>query len=143
MLARLRLAQIELRAPRDDDLTVVDVMGQELLQRERARLSVHQSEHIGAERRLHGGVLEELIEHTNVPCVAPQIHDHANALAVRLVAHVGDAVNLLFARQLADLADEVGLVDLIGQLGDDNRVLAALGLLDMRLARTMCAASAV
>jgi hypothetical protein len=78
-----------------------------------------------------------------VPCVAPQIHDHANALAVRLVAHVGDAVNLLFARQLADLADEVGLVDLIGQLGDDNRVLAALGLLDMRLARTMCAASAV
>src|SRR5262249_38827908 len=62
-----------------------------------------------------------------------QINHHANALAVRLVANVGDTVDLLLAGQFGDLFDKVCLVDLIGQLGDDDADLAALGLLAMGL----------
>ena len=39
VLARLGLGQIVLRAPRDDDLAVVDVVLQEVLQRQGARLA--------------------------------------------------------------------------------------------------------
>ena len=68
-----------------------------------------------------------------MPRVAPQVDHHADALAVGLVAHVGDAVDLLVARQLGDLLDQIGLVDLVGQLGDDDADLAALGLFGVGL----------
>ncbi len=68
-----------------------------------------------------------------MPRVAPNLDHHANALAVRLITHISDAVDLLVARQFADLLDQISLVDLIGQLGDDDADAAALVLLGMGL----------
>ena len=47
-----------------------------------------------------------------------------------------DAFDDLLVRELGDLLDQPGLVDLVGDLGDDDRLLVALlVLLDRRLAR--------
>ena len=59
------------------------------------------------------------------------VHDHAHALAVALVAHVLDAVDPLLARELGDLLDQARLVDLVGDLGDDDRLAVALARLDL------------
>ena len=49
------------------------------------------------------------------------VDDDAHALAVDLVADVGDALDALVADELGDLLDEPRLVDLVGDLGDDDR----------------------
>ena len=49
----------------------------------------------------------------------------AHAGAVGLVAQVADAVDLAFLDQLGDPLEQGGLVDLVGQLGDDDLVAAA------------------
>ena len=65
---------------------------------------------------------------------ALQLDDDAQALAVRLVAQVGDPLERLVAHQLGDLLDQLRLVDLVRDLGDDDRAAVALGrLLDGRL----------
>ena len=46
--------------------------------------------------------------------------DHAHAGAVRLVAQVGDAVDLAVLDHLGDALEQGGLVDLVRQLGDDD-----------------------
>ena len=55
---------------------------------------------------------------------------HAHAVAVALVAQVGDALDGLLAHQLGDALDHAGLVDLVGHLGDDDRLAVLADLLD-------------
>ena len=64
----------------------------------------------------------ELVQHHVGHGVALQLDDDAHALAVGLVANVGDAFDLLLAHQLGDLLDHRRLVHLIGDLGDDERL---------------------
>ena len=125
--------QLELGAARDDLLAVLDVLLQRALEREHARLraTLDQRQHVDAEGLLHGGVLEEVVEHLHRLGVALQLDDHAHAGAVRLVAQVADAVDLAVLDQLGDALEQRRLVDLVGQLGDDDlEAIAAVRLLD-------------
>jgi hypothetical protein len=93
----------------------------------------HEREHDHAERRLHRRVLVQLVEHHARDGVALELDHDAHAVAVRLVAQRRDPLDLALAVQLGDLLDEARLVDLVGQLGDDDlRLVAALLLLDHR-----------
>src|ERR1019366_7696408 len=87
-----------------------------------------QKEH--AEALLHRGVLEELVEHDLRFGTALQFDDDAHAVAVALVADIADVVNDLVVHQFGDAFDQLCLVDLIGNLGDDNRVLVLRQVLD-------------
>ena len=101
------------------------------LRRDDARLPVHQRQHVDEEGGLHGGVFVEVVEHLARLRFALQLDDDAHALAVGLVAQVADAVDLLVLDQLGDALDQGGLVDLVGQLGDDDLLaLRAGGVLD-------------
>ena len=60
--ALLGLAQLELRAARDDLALVVEVVADELEQRQRPRHAVDERDGVVAERRLQRRVLEELVE---------------------------------------------------------------------------------
>src|SRR6185437_11903665 len=66
--------------------------------------------------------------------VALQLDDDAHALAVALVAQVGDTLDQLLAHAFGDALHHARLVDLIGHLGDDDRLALFAQLLDMRLA---------
>ena len=63
MLPSFRLIEIELRAACYDIVAVVDIRLQHLLQIQRPRLSVHESEHDDAERDLHLRSLVQLVQH--------------------------------------------------------------------------------
>ena len=81
-----------------------------------------------------GGEAVELVEHDVGHRVALQLDHDAIAVAVGLVAQVGDALDLLLAHQFGDALDHRRLVHLIGNLGDDDRLAVLAQLLDLDLA---------
>jgi hypothetical protein len=77
-------------------------------------------------------VLVELVEDDLRDHAALELDHQAHALAVGLVAQVGDLGDLLVVDELGDLADQAAVAALLhleGQLGDDDRLLALADLL--------------
>ena len=62
---------------------------------------------------------------TSGDLVALELDHDAHAVAVGLVAQVGDALDRLLAHQLGDLLDQPRLVHLVRDLGDDDRLPVA------------------
>ncbi len=133
MRAFLGFAQLVLGAPRDDDLAMLDVRLEHLAQRERARLPFDERDVVDAEGRLQRRVLVELVEDELWLPFALELDDQAHAFTVALVAQVGDADDLLVGDQLGDGLDELGLVELEGDGGDDDGLAAAAQLLELVL----------
>ena len=132
---RCARSQPELGAPGDDFLLVIDVVAQQRLQAERARRPAHQGHDVGAERGLQRRVLVELVEHDLRHLAALQLDPDPHAVAVRLVGDVADAGDDLLVHELGDLREHAvvaALAHLVGQLRDDDRVVAALLRLDVR-----------
>ncbi len=138
MGASQRLAQLVLRAPGDDLPLEVQVVADELEQRERPRHAVDESDRVVAERRLQRGVLEELVQRDLRDGLALELDLDPHARLVRVVLEIGDLGDDLLADERGDLRDHAAVSALlhpVRQLGDDDRVLASAELLDMR-ART-------
>ena len=134
--ALLGAAQLVLGAAHDDLALVIDVVADHLAQRQRARHVVDQRDHVDAERRLHRRVLVELVEHDLGDRVALELDHDPHPVAVGLVAQVGDLGDLLVEHEVADLQDQAAvaaLAHLVGQLGDDDRLLALADRLDVGL----------
>ena len=137
--------ELVLRPPDDDLALVVDVVAQDLAQAERLRHAVDERDHVHAERRLHRGLLVELVEDDVRVGVALELDDEAHAALVGVVLDVRDAGELLVGDQVGDLLDEAAVAALLdheGQLGDDDRLLAAADVLDRRLRAHAHAAAA-
>ena len=132
--ARFRLAQLELGPPPDHFAPELDEVLDDVEQREDLRPASDDREHDDPERRLQLRVLVQIVQH-DVGHLAPAELDHdPHAVAVRLVPQIGDALDHLLAHQLGDLLDQPRLVDLVGNLGDDDRdAIAFLALLGRRL----------
>ena len=95
--------------------------------------AVVERQHDHAEGGLHRGVLVELVQHDVGDGVALELDDDPHAVLVGLVVDPADALDLLLRRQLGDRLDQVLLVDLVGDLGDDDlRLARRLLLLDLR-----------
>ena len=103
------------------------------LEGQHLRLAVHQGQHVDAEGSLQLGMLEQLIEGRLGVRAALKLDDDAHTTPVRLVAQVGDGVDLPVTHELGDALDEGSLVHLIGQLGDDDALAVALDVLDVGL----------
>ncbi len=132
--AGLGLAQLVLRAAGDDLALVADVVADQVAQRQRLRDVVDEGDGVDAERRLHRRVLVELVERDLRHRVALALDHQAHAGAIGLVAEVGDLGDLLVADEVGDLLDQAALatlLDLEGELGDDDRLLASLERLDV------------
>ena len=92
-----RLGQTELRAPCDDGFAVVDEGAQHVVKRHQLRPSAVERDHVDGEARLQRGVAPELVQHDVGHGLALQLNDDAHAVAIGLVAQIGDALDLLFA----------------------------------------------
>ena len=75
--------------------------------------------------------------------VALELDVDAHPVAVGLVAQVADPVDPLVLDQVGDLLEEARLVDLVRELGDDDRRPVALDLLERDLGAHHDAAAAV
>src|SRR5205823_1750730 len=107
--AGLELAQLVLRAAGDDLALEVEVMADELEQRERARDAVDERDGVVAERRLQGRVLEELVERHLRNRVALELDLDAHPAAVRVVGEIGDLGQDLLLHEVGDLANDAGV----------------------------------
>ncbi len=91
-------------------------------------------QHVDAKTRLQRRVAVELVEDDVGDRVALELDDDADAVAIALVAQVGDALDQFLADDLGDALDHARLVHLIRYLGDDDRLALLAQLLDMGLA---------
>ena len=120
------LAQV-VEGPARDDLAAMPQKGvQHFLQRQQLGLAVHQRHHVHAEHRLERRQLVELVEDDLGVLVALQLDDDAQAVLVRLVAQLRDTLDRLLPHEVRYALEQAGLVDLVGQLRDDDRLATAL-----------------
>ena len=127
VLAGPGLLQVEAGPARHHVAAVGHEPLQHGLEVEDAGLAAVDREQGGAEADLQVGVGVEVVEHHLRHGVALQLDDDPHALAARLVAQVADPLDPLLAHQLGDLLHQPGLVDLVGDLGDDDRLALGLG----------------
>ncbi len=121
-------------APANDLATEVDEVLDHLQQAEHPRPRIDDAEHDDAERLLQLRVLVEVVEDDLFDLAALQLDDHAHAVAIGLVAKIRDAFDRLVAHEIGDALQQLRLVDLVGDLGDDDlRPIALLRRLDFGL----------
>jgi hypothetical protein len=116
----LGLTQLEARPPRHDVAPVLDEARERRLQIEDGRAPADDGEVDDAERRLQIRHPVELVHDDLRQNVLLELDDEPDPVAVRLVPHLGDALDALLAHQLAELGVHAGLVHLVGDLGDDD-----------------------
>ena len=129
---RLGLSQLEGRPPAHDLAAELDEQLRGLEQVQDLRPLVDDREHDDPERVLERRELVEVVQDHLARLALADVHDDPHALPGALVADVGDAVDPLLAHELGDPLDEARLVDLVGDLGDDDRFLVPLAGLDLR-----------
>ncbi len=129
-----RLAEQELGAAGDDLFAECDEGREQVLQRHHQRAAAVERHDVRAERGLQRREAVELVEHDVGHRLALELDHHAIALAVALVAQVGDAVDLLLAHQFGDALDHRRLVHLVRDFGDDEGFAFLADGLDLDLA---------
>ncbi len=119
------LAQQMLCTPRYDLFAERDKGREQILQVHYLRTAAIQRNDVRPKGRLQWRIAVELIEDDLAHGIALKLDHHAIALAVRFIAQRGNAGDLLVAPQLADALDHRGLVHLVGNFGDDDRLAIA------------------
>ncbi len=130
--ARLRPLQAVAGPARHHVALVVEVVRDQLAQAQRPWHAVDERDRVDAEGDLGLGVLVELVEDHHRHRVAAQLDHDPDAVAAALVVQVGDLGDHLLLDELRGAAEELGLVDLVGELREDDRVRAALERLVVR-----------
>ncbi len=142
MRALLSLGQVESGSSRHHFFPVVDEAVQALLEADRPGLPVFDGDEDRAEGHLQLRVLVELVQDHVGYLASLQFHHDPYAFLAGFVPQVGDAGDLLVVDQFRDRSDEVGFVDGVGYLGDDDVVLAHLAGLDARRASDLQSSAA-
>ncbi len=134
MAAFAGLAQREHGAARDHFAAVLQEDLDQVLQVAQLGLAVDQRHHVDAEGVLQLRLLVEVVEHHLGHFAALELDDKAHARLVGLVLDVADAFDLLLVHQLGHALLQRLLVDLVGELVDDDRLaLAAVDVLEVAL----------
>ena len=120
----LGFGQLVLGAANDDFGAVLHKVVDELLQVQRHRAALHEAHVVHAKRTLQLRILVEVIKHHAGHGVALEVVHDAHAVAVRLVAHIRNALNLLVVDERGGLLNHRRLVHHVGNLGDDDLLLA-------------------
>ena len=126
VVSRFGLSQLELGPATDNLAPEVDEDLDEFENIEDLRAATNDGQHDDAEARLQRRVLVEIVQHDVRQFAALQLDDDAHAIAVGLVAKVGNALDHLLANQVRDALDQLGLVDLVRDLREDDRRPVAL-----------------
>ena len=102
------------------------------MQGELTRLAIDHREKDHGKALLHLGVLVELIQDDLCFRTALEADDDAHTVTVTLIAEIvfGNIGDDFIVDQFGNALDQFGFVDLIGNLGDDDRLPAALQLFD-------------
>ena len=144
VLAVAGLGEEEGGAAADDVAAMVEEGADGGVERELLGLAVVDGQEDHGEGLLHLGVLVELVEDDLVLGTALEADVDAHAVAVGLVAELvaGDVGDDALVDELGDALHELGLVDLVGDLVDDDGFAAAGDVFDFDLGADHEAAAA-
>ena len=123
----------ELGAAPDNLLPVLHKEGKGAFQGQHLGLAADQGEHDDVEGRTQGGVAEQVVPYYFGLGFPAQLNNDAHTLPVRLVPDVGNSLNPLVPNQLGNFPHQVGLVDLVGQFGNDYALAPPANLFDFGL----------
>ena len=121
-----RLSQLELAAASDHLAAVDDELMQGLPEGQHTRLPVDDGQVDHPEGALQGGLLEQVVEHDQPVGVPLELDHDPHPAPVRFVTQIADPFHVLGLDQIGDVLDQPRLVHLVGDLGDDDRLLVAL-----------------
>ena len=128
MAALAGLTQQIDRPARHDLASVTDKGLDHLLEIENFGLAINQRDHIHTDNRLQLGLGIEIVEHYVAHFTAPQLDHHTQAVFIGLIAELGDAFQLFLFDELGNALNQARLVQLVGNLVNNDGVLA-LGLI--------------
>ena len=117
-----RLAQQINRAAGHNFASMADKRLNHLLQIEHFGLTVDQGHHVDAHDRLQLGLRVQVVEHHITHFSTAQLNHNAETVLVGFITQLGDALELLFFDQLGDALNQARLVQLVGNLVDDDGV---------------------
>mmetsp|Transcript_57163 Transcript_57163/g.134546 ORF Transcript_57163/g.134546 Transcript_57163/m.134546 type:complete len:247 (+) Transcript_57163:1618-2358(+) len=122
VVALFRLAQQIARAAFDRLNSELEEHLEHLAQREQNRLTVDQRQHVGAEIALKWGELVEIVKHHLRISIAAQLHNNAHAIAITLIANIGNTFQLLVVDHLSDAFNHRRLIRLVRQSCNHHRI---------------------
>ena len=120
----LGFGQLVTCAAHNDFGPVLNKILDELLQVQRHRPALDEAHVVDTKRALQLGLFVQVVEHHAGHGVALQVVNNAHAVAVRLVAHVRNAVDDLVVDERRGFLNHRRLVHHVGNLGDDDLLLA-------------------
>ena len=124
MRAGQTLVQVILRTPRHDVFLMFHIPVQHFAQGEHLGLTVHKRQHDHTEGILQLSVLIQIIEDHLRLRVTLEINHDAHAVTVALIADIADTIQLLLMHQFSNLFNQLGLVDAVRNLSNDDAVTA-------------------
>ena len=119
----LCLLQVKLGAAYSHIVTMLHEVLHTFLQRQQTWASLHQSDTVHRERRLHCSHLIQLVEDYIGIGIALHVYYDTHTLTSRLVVNVRYASNLALLHEVGNASHEVGLVYAVRNLSDDNLVV--------------------
>ena len=122
----LGLVQVVLGAPADDLVLELDIPLQHGLEAHHLGHAAVQRQQVDAHGVLQLGVAVELVQHHLGVGLFLQLDDDPHAVAVGLVVQIADSLDPLVFYQVRNALDEAGLVDHVGNFGDDDLEAAVL-----------------
>ena len=126
MSAGQSLIEFKPAAARDDILLMIQIVGQDLFQRQDPRMTVDESQHDDAERFLELGMLVQLIQDDIRVNIGAELDDDAHPFAVRFIAKSRNSVDLLIAGQVGNGFNDPGLIDLVRNFCNDDTILTLI-----------------
>ena len=132
MISLFGFVQVILSPSGHDIFLMTQIVHQHVFDVHDLGLVIHQCKHCDAKGILKLRVFEELVQYDIGVCVVPELDDDSHTFAVRLIAQIGDSLDLLVFDKFGDLLDQVGLIDKIRKFGNHNTALAVVHGLDIR-----------
>ena len=120
--ALARPAQQVHGAPGDDLAPVAQKRFENLLEIENLRLALDQRHHVDAEDALQGRLRIQVVEHHVAHFAPAQFDNDTQAVLVRLIAQLADALELFLFDQFGNALNQARFVQLVGYFVDDDRV---------------------
>ncbi len=133
MLALPRLPQQIRRPPTHHIHAMIDKVANRIRQRKLPRLPVHHRQEDHREAFLHLRMLVKLVQHNLRLGAALQLYHNPHAVAIALIADVGDIVDHLVVHQVRHALNQLRLVHLVWNLRHHDRGAPLRHLLNRRL----------
>jgi len=118
------LAQIKQGTTGNNFPAVTNKGMQDLFKVQQFRLAIDQRNHIDAKYVLHHGLLVEIVQNNFGYFTTTQLDNDTHAVLIGFIAQFCDAIKFFVFYQLGNFFKQASLVNLVRQLGNDQRVLA-------------------